>query len=109
MDAEEFRHEKGLGGKFRDSDESLNFFRDPPVLLNNDSKLTVLELKQGSVLQPWCLWFDTLGREIDCSTLPTNGFSFSDIPFAEVTLADEAKVTDGCRTSLHLSDCVEDF
>jgi hypothetical protein len=76
------------------------------VLLNHDGKLAVLELEQGGSLKLRFLRFNLRGRKVNCSTLPTNGFSFLDIPIAEVTLADEAKVTDDRWTPLHFFDCL---
>jgi len=80
------------------------------ILIEKDGKLTVLELEQGGSLRFGFLQFNLGGRRVgDCPALPTDRFSLFDIPMAEVPLADEAKVTDDCRTILDLSNCFVDF
>ena len=76
------------------------------VLLNDDGKLAVSELKQGGSLKLRFLRFNLRWGKVNRSALPTNCFLSPDIPIAEVTLADEAKVADDCRTALHMSDCL---
>ena len=76
------------------------------VLLNDDGELAILELKQCRSLRLRTLRFNLRWREVNRSARPTNGLLFPDIPIAEVTLADEAKVADDCRTALRMSDCL---
>jgi hypothetical protein len=78
----------------------------PHCLLNDDGKLAVLKLEQGGSLKLRFLRSNLRGGKVDCSALPTNSFSFLDIPIAEVTLTDEAKVTDDRWPLLHFSDCL---
>ena len=79
---------------------------DNIVLLYDDGKLAVPELKQGGSLKLRFLQFNLRWRIVNRSALPTDDFSFPDIPTAKVTLADKAKVADDCRTELRLPDCL---
>ncbi len=66
------------------------------ALLNDDGELAVLELKQCRFLRLRILWFNLWWKEVNLSAFPTNSFSFPDIPKAEVTFADQAKISDNC-------------
>jgi hypothetical protein len=79
------------------------------ALLDDDGKLTVLELKQRRFLRPRILQLNLRWREVNLPALPTNGLLLPDVPTAEVALADETKVPDGRRSPLNLSNCLKDF
>ena len=83
---------------------SLSKVLETIELVHDNGELAIPELKQRRFLRLRILWFDLRKWEVNLPASPTDTFSFPDIPIAQVTSANKAKVSDDCRITLYSSD-----